>query len=218
MKKTLSPVQRSLNLWAIILIVWSIYRYNFKLPEWFDELIAKPLVFVLPVFYYIQKLEKKDFLKEIWLKTENLSEELLFGVGIGLLFLISANLGVFFKYHRFILFSNNKSLETIGGLFFISLATGITEEILSRGFVLKRLYEDSKNILSASFFASLLFFFLHVPILFTNYKIVGNILLFIMFTDISLSLALSFIFLTRKSLIVPILIHAFYNFFILIFI
>ena len=55
-----TPTQRALNLWAVILIVWSIYRAYFKLPEWFDEFIAKPIVFVLPVFIYIKTVEKKE--------------------------------------------------------------------------------------------------------------------------------------------------------------
>jgi membrane protease YdiL (CAAX protease family) len=101
---------------------------------------------------------------------------------------------------------------------FTALATGISEEILSRGFVLKRLYEDSKNILTSSFFASILFFFLHVPILFTNIKLTGNLLLFFMVTDIILSLFNSFVFLIRKSLFLPIFIHALYNITLLLFI
>jgi len=218
MKKTVSPTQKALNLWAVILIIWSVYRYNFRLPEWFDEFIAKPIVFVLPIFFYITKVEKKNFFKEIWLTRKNLFKEILLGFGIGILFLVSASLGSYFKYQRFNFLSTNRSWENILFLFFISLATGITEEVLSRGFVLKKLYDESKNIISISFFASLLFFFLHVPILFTNAKIIGRLLLLIMFTDLGLSLAISFIFLTRQSLVIPILIHAFYNFFILIFI
>ena len=59
MKSKATPTQKALNLWAVVLIVWAIYRAKFKLPEWFDEFVAKPIVFVLPVYYYIQKIEKK---------------------------------------------------------------------------------------------------------------------------------------------------------------
>jgi len=91
------------------------------------------------------------------------------------------------------------------------LATGITEEILSRGFVLKKLYEQSKNVYSSTFFASVLFFFLHVPILFANPRINGTMLLMFMTTDLLLSMINGIIFLEKKSLTAPILIHAFYN-------
>ena len=59
MKSKVTATQRALNLWAVILIIWSVYRAKFRLPEWLDEFIAKPLVFILPVYYYIRKIEKK---------------------------------------------------------------------------------------------------------------------------------------------------------------
>lgn len=214
----MTTTQKALNLWAIILIVWSIYRANFKMPDWFDEFLAKPLIFILPVYYYIKKIEQKNFFKEIFIEKKQVREDLTIGLGIGLIFAISAVLGNFIKYKKLVFFSTSISPSNVLLLLLIALATGISEEILSRGFILKKLYEESKNILTSSFFASFLFFFLHVPILFTNIKITGGLLLLFMMTDISLSLVLSFIFLSRKSLILPILIHAFYNLAITLFI
>lgn len=218
MKNKITPIQRALNLWAVILIVWSVYRANFKLPEWFDEFIAKPLVFVLPVFYYIKNIEKKEFFDAIWLKTKTLISDISFGLIIGLIFIGSAVLANFVKYHKIIFVNNQYNSLNLIYILLIALATGVTEEILSRGFVLKRLYEESKNIYSSSFFASILFFFLHVPILFTNAKITGNLLLIFMGVDMILSLVISFIYLKEKNLVLPILIHAFYNLTITLFI
>jgi len=218
MRKGASATQKALNLWAIILIVWSIYRANLKMPDWFDEFLAKPLIFILPVYYYITKIEKKNFFREILVEKKQIVKDLLLGFAIGLIFVFSAILGNFIKYKRIVLFSTPASIQSVLFFLLIALATGISEEVLSRGFVLKKLYEESKNILTSSFFASLLFFFLHVPILFTNIKISGGLLLLFMVTDISLSLVLSFIFISRKSLILPILVHAFYNLAIILFI
>ena len=218
MRKEVTTTQKALNLWAIILIVWSIYRANLKMPDWFDEFLAKPLIFILPVYYYITKIEKKNFFKEIYIEKKQVIKDLLIGLGIGLVFIVGAILGNYIKYKKFVLFSTPISPQNIVLFILIALATGISEEILSRGFVLKKLYEESKNIFTSSFFASLLFFFLHVPILFTNIKITGGLLPLFMLTDISLSLVLSFVFLSRKSLVLPILIHAFYNLAITLFI
>jgi len=218
MKKGITATQKALNLWAIILIIWSIYRANFRMPDWFDEFLAKPLIFILPVYYYITKIEKKNFFKEIFIEKNKIVKDILLGLFIGIVFVFSAILGNFIKYGRLILFSTPTSVSNILLVLLIALATGISEEVLSRGFVLKKLYDESKNILTSSFFASLLFFFLHVPMLFSNIKITGNLLLLFMATDISLSLVLSFIFLSRKSLILPILVHTFYNLAIVLFI
>lgn len=219
-KKAVSPTQRVLNLWAIILIVWSIYRSKFSLPEWFDEFIAKPIVFVLPVYYFITKVEKRDFFPSIWFFPKNIFREILLGIGIGFIFVAS---GIFSHYLREGSFSFEKTIfRSLSYPLFltilITLATGISEEILSRGFVLKRLYEESKNLLSSVFISSILFFILHIPILFTNLKLTGNLLVTFMITDLILSLANSFVFIERRSLILPILIHAFYNLTVILYI
>ena len=63
MKQKTSPTQKALNVWAIVLIIWALYRAKFRtdLPIWFDEFIAKPAVFILPIYYYISRYEKKNF-------------------------------------------------------------------------------------------------------------------------------------------------------------
>lgn len=213
MKSKTTPLQKALNLWAVILIVWSIYRTYFKMPEWFDEFIAKPLVFVLPVIYYIKKVDKQNVFTSLYipLKAKKFFQDFLYAVGIGLVFFITAFLAYFIKTRKFISFSHNGGFSNILLIIITALATGITEEILSRGFVLKKLYEESKNPFTSTFFSSILFFFLHVPILFTNPKIGGNLLLVFLATDLLLSMINGLIFIERKSLIIPILLHAFYN-------
>ncbi len=219
MREKPSPTQKALNLWAVILIIWSVYRAYFKMPDWFDEFIAKPLVFVLPVYFYIKKIEKKGFFEGVSLRTKAVFSDALFGLSVGAIFFVSAILANFIKFREISFFgqagfSTPKAFLVV----LIAFATSISEEILSRGFVLKRLYQESKNIYSASFFASVLFFFLHVPILFTNIKVTGNFLLIFMAIDILLSLVNSFIFIEEDNLYLPILIHAFYNITIALFI
>ena len=212
-KKAVTPTQKALNLWAVILIIWSVYRTYLKLPEWFDEFIAKPAVFVLPVFIYIKWVEKKDILSSLYLN-KNLKvflKEFFISLGVGLILLLTALLSVYLKFKKVGLFGNFPSFNQLTLIFITALATGITEEILSRGFILKRLYEESKNAYSSAFFASILFFFLHVPILFASNKINGSMLLVFMATDLLLSMVTGLIMIQRKSLTVPILIHTFYN-------
>jgi len=212
-KKGISSTQKALNLWAVILIAWSIYRTYFKLPEWFDEFLAKPLVFVLPILVYIKSVEKKDILSGLLISKDYkvFIKEFLISVGVGLILMLTALVSIYLRFKKISFIGHFPTLNTFGIILLTALATGITEEILSRGFVLKRLYEESKNAYSASFFASILFFFLHVPILFANNRISGNMLLMFMTTDLLLSMVNGLIMIQRKSLTVPILIHTFYN-------
>lgn len=209
----MSPVQRALNVWAIILIVWAFYRSYLKMPVWFDEFVAKPIVFVLPVFYYITKVDKKDIFEYFFFKTKfaEVIRDFFYSLGFGALFLFTSMAASYFRNGKFVFMGKLPSAQDFSYIVIIALATGVTEEILSRGFVLRKLYEESRNVLSSTFFASVLFFFLHVPILFTNAKITGNMLLVFMITDLLLSMVNGLIFLQRRSLLVPIFIHAFYN-------
>lgn len=211
--KKVTPTQKALNLWAVILILWSVYRAYFKLPEWFDEFVAKPLIFVLPVFVYIKRVEKKDILSGLYLN-KNLKvflKEFFISLGVGLILLLTALLSIYLRFKKIAIFSHFPNFNQLILIFITALATGITEEILSRGFILKRLYEESKNAYSSTFFASILFFFLHVPILFASNKINGTMLLVFMMTDLLLSMITGLIMIQRKSLTAPIFIHAFYN-------
>lgn len=211
--KKVTPTQKALNLWAVILILWSVYRTYLKLPEWFDEFIAKPMVFVLPVFIYIKWVEKKEILSSLYLNKnfKVFLKEFFISLGVGLILLLTALIAVYLRFKKVGLFGHFPGFNQLILIFITALATGITEEILSRGFVLKRLYEESKNAYSSTFFASILFFFLHVPILFASSKINGSMLLVFMVTDLLLSMVTGLIMIQRKSLTVPILIHAFYN-------
>jgi membrane protease YdiL (CAAX protease family) len=212
-KKIVTPMQKALNLWAVILIVWSIYRTYFKLPEWFDEFIAKPLVFVLPVLVYIKSVEKREVLSSLFINKnlKNFVKEFFISFGVGLALLLTALFSIYLRSNKIDLLSHFPSFNRFGLIILTALATGITEEILSRGFILKRLHEESKNVYQSTFFASILFFFLHVPILFASSKINGNMLLIFMVTDLLLSMITGLIMIQRKSLTIPILIHAFYN-------
>lgn len=213
MKSEVTPVQRMLNVWAIVLIIWSLYRVYFKtdLPIWFDEFIAKPLIFLAPVYYYITHYEKKEFLKAVDLRTKNWRSGIVFGLIAGALFFVTGLIVQVVQREEVQISFANGAPGVILFYLAISVATSISEEILSRGFVLKRLYADSKNLFKSVFFASFLFFFLHIPILMTNPEFKGVVLLQVMVTDILLSFAVSFLYLQKKSLFIPILIHAFYN-------
>lgn len=213
MKQQISSIQKVLNAWAIVLILWSVYRVYFRtdLPVWFDEFISKPLIFLVPIYYYITTQEKKDFWKAVDLRTKDWTSGIIFGLATGLLFFITGFVVQVIRSEDVQEFMAKGSMAMVGYYILIAFATSFSEEILSRGFVLKRLYADSKNAINSVFFASFLFFFLHIPILFTDPNMRGAVLLQVMVTDILLSFAVSFLYLQKKSVWVPILIHTFYN-------
>lgn len=208
-KSDVSPTQKILNVWAIVLILWSFYRVTFKsnLPIWFDEFFAKPLIFLFPVFLFVTKSEKKPFFKGIGISLKKNLKDVLFGFGIGSLFICAAFLIRITK--GLPLFSLHVSLESIIWVFSTIMAATV-EQILSTGFVFKHLSEESKNIFRPLIISALLFFFLHIPALFGVDKISGSTLAQMMILNMVLSITTSILFALRKNTIAPILVHTLY--------
>ena len=208
-KSTASPTQRVLNIWAIVLILWSIYRVTFHtdLPIWFDECIAKPLIFLFPVFWYITKFEKKPFWSGVGLKGKRIVRELLFGLSVGSVFVILA-IGVrLMKHGGFPTFS----LAPSSLIWILSTcAAACTEQLLSTGFVFHRLIDESKNMIKPVLLSACLFFFLHVPALFGVEKIANATLIPMIALNVVLSIMTSIVFIMRKNTSAAIVIQALY--------
>ena len=202
------PVYR---LWAWILLAWSIYRYSFKFAEWIDELIFKPLVFVVPVLWYLRVKERRSF-TTIGLTPKNLFTNIYIGLGFGFVFALEGLAANAIKYGKLTIIPI-AAFEQYGLLLllFLSLVTAVTEEILSRGFLFSRILERTKSLPVASLVSTLLFVALHVPILVTSLKLQGTALLLFFATDIVLGVANSLLFYSTGSLVAPILVHLFWN-------
>lgn len=209
-KNSESPTEPILRVWAWILLAWSLYRYFLQLPEWVDELIFKPLVFVLPVIWYVRRIEKKS-LKTIGLTTHNLFQSIYIGLGFGAIFALEGLVAHALKYGKLDV-NPIAAFEQYGFfLLFLSVATAFSEEILSRGFVFSRLYEKTNNLFKSAIVGSSLFVLLHVPMLLTINRLQGPTLILFFVTDFILAFANSMLFASTRSLIAPILVHVFWN-------
>src|SRR3972149_8795552 len=145
------PLTGVFRLWAWVLLVWSVYRYFFHLPEAVDEFIMKPLVFVVPVLWYVLKKEKRP-LSSIGLTGDNFFVSVYTGFGIGFLFALEGLAANFVKYGQFTI-SPIAAFRQYGFfLLLLSIATAFSEELLGRGFLFSRFYEKSnENLMYASF-------------------------------------------------------------------
>jgi len=209
-KKVVSSVTSIFRLWAWILLAWCLYRYFFKLPEWADEFIAKPLVFVAPVIWYVRRKEKQS-LATLGLTRRNFFTSVYIGLGFGVVFALEGLATHVIKYGKL----DVAPIAAFGqyGFFLIilSLATAFSEELLSRGFVFNRLFEKTKNLAYSSVVSSVMFMLLHVPILVTTTKLQGMTLILFFVTDFVLAVANSLLYYNTGSLVAPILVHIFWN-------
>lgn len=205
---TLEPVYQ---VWGWTLLAWSLYRYFFKLPETVDEFIAKPLVFLGPLLWYVVKIEKRDLIS-LGLTTKNLFMNLYVGIGFGFVFALEGIAANAIKYGK-IQINPIAAFEQYGMvmLLVLSVATAVSEEILNRGFLFGRIMEKTKNLPKAVILSTLLFVLLHVPILVTSLHLQGTMLILFFLTDFILGMANSLLYYNTKSLLAPILVHVFWN-------
>ncbi len=205
---SLDPVYQ---LWGWIALAWALYRYFLRLPEWADEFVFKPLVFVVPVLWYVLKKERRS-LSSLGLTGKNLFTAIYIGLGFGFVFALEGLAANAIKYGK-LQINPIAAFEQygMGTLLLLSLATAFSEELLSRGFVFNRIWEKTKNLPYASIVSTALFVLLHLPILIAMHKLQGVTLILFFMTDIILGLANSLLFATTASLVAPILVHLFWN-------
>lgn len=200
--------------WFGIFLAWALYRAYFVLPEWVDELLVKPLIFVIPVILVVRFRERNSLCSlGICPTGKSFFLDLYIGVVIGIVFALEGLFSNYLKYGQFS-FLPILALKTAGGIvpfLVINIVSAIWEEFLGRGYLYQRLYQVTGRELHSAFTSSSLFFLLHIPIIFTRLHLRGTSLLVYMLTTVLLGITNCYILASRRSLTLPILIHAFWN-------
>ena len=199
------------HVWGWIAIAWALYRYFFRLPEWADEFIFKPLVFVLPVIWYVRMKERAK-LTSLGLTTKDLFTSIYIGLGFGFVFALEGLVANAIKYGKLTIVPIGAFTQYgMATLLLLSFATAVSEEILSRGFVFNRLIAAKKSLPYASIISTLMFVLLHVPILVLSLHLQGPALILFFITDFVLGFANSLLLYNTGSLVAPVLVHIFWN-------
>jgi len=206
-KRVVSPTQKAFNVWGLILIAWAFYRstYGLGMPVAIDELIIKPLLFVVPVLYYIKHFEHKDLIAGLWLYSKSIWKDIQFGL------ILSIPLIAFFAYIA--LFQNkNLSWSQLPIIFIVAFAMSISEEILSRGFVARHIWQETHSVVKTIIQASLLYIFLRIPHIMTMPEIFGQKLIWFFLAELLVAVTATGIYLWRRSLITVIIVRTIYSF------
>jgi len=201
-------LKEMLTFYAIILLLWTAYRIFFHYNEGFDEFIAKPILWLIPLFYL-----KKNILKETIKSLKiNISYNIFLGLSIGVVY--------FFLYTLFASFrfgppAVNPDHLTIGKVFLqmlIALSTGYIEELVFRKYLLEEallLYNDR---FVANSFITILFTLIHLPIIIFVYKYsLLSTFSYLILLAIS-GFIYGLVYLKNKSLIASTATHCIWNF------
>jgi membrane protease YdiL (CAAX protease family) len=201
-------IEKLLTSWGVIVILWSIFRSSIPLPVWFSELIAKPLIFILPVYWFVSKNEKMGhFWAKIGFPKKGLVKELLLTLLLMALIIGFGFLSLLTSQSVKIVFINQIDLSHWGSLLGLAFLSAFSEEIVGRGFLFNYLLKYSKSFMLSLFVSSTLFFVLYLPGALTlnmsGMDLVLNLLL-----NFMLSFVTAIAFYLRKNLLPAIGVHA----------
>lgn len=156
-------LRRVFGFFGYLLVVWGFYRLIFKLPDEVEELILKPLLWLVPTFWLVFFVEKRGFQSIGW-TVRNLFQGVYLGTGMGMIFVLGGFLVNFVKYGQvnFAAFQGFSPLFV--GAIGLSLATAVSEETVFRGYILRRLREVFRSQWVAIITTSVLFVTIYLPV------------------------------------------------------
>jgi membrane protease YdiL (CAAX protease family) len=148
-------------LFTFLFLIWGCYRLIFKLPDEVEEIVVKPLIWIIPVLYLVKK-EKTD-LESIGITFKNLFKSIYISLILGSFFAFLAFITNYIKYGKFN-FGANLGQEGLLLSFGLSFITAISEEIVFRGYIFTRLWTALNDEWEANLFSTIAWTLIHVPV------------------------------------------------------
>lgn len=197
-----------------LLLVWGLYRFLFKFPDEVEELIIKPIIWLLPLIYFLKK--EKQGISSLGVTSKNLFPAVYFALGLGAFFVIEALIINFVKYQG-LNFNANIGQTTLLFSLGLSFATAVTEELVFRGYIFNRVWwilgkEWPANIITSFFWA-----LIHLPITIFVWKLSPEASLTYFVLTMIFGMGSAFVFARTKNIFSSILLHVLWEWPIILF-
>jgi len=209
----LTRLKYALGFFSYLLVVWGFYRLIFEFPEWVEEIVLKPLIWLVPMVFLIVK--EKSTLSEIGVNFRNLSKTMYFVLALGVLFVLEA-MGLNYLKHGGLNFAGE-----IGGAFWyvfgISLVTAIVEELVYRGYIFSRVWDAMSNEWVSNLVTSVGWTILHFPVALFGWELRSFAFVITMGLVFIFSMGSGFIFARTRNVFGSILLHLLWQWPIILF-
>jgi len=214
MSKKETAIKHATVLAVYLLIVWGFYRLFFKLPEEIEELIIKPIVWLLPVIYLVKK--EGGNLSSVGITTKKLFPAIYFTLALGAVFAIEAIIINFVKHGGFEFAANigEKALITSLGITFV---TAFSEEVSFRGYLFNRVWSALDNEWLANIATSIVWALVHIPIAIFVCKLSLAYVLTYLFLTAIFGVGSAFVFARTRNVFSSILLHILWQWPIILF-
>ncbi len=199
---------------AYLLVVWGLYRLLIKFPDEVEELVIKPVIWLLPIFYILKR--EKSNLASIGISLQNLFPSVYFVLGLGAVFVIEAVIINYIKHGGMNFGANLGSSPFIIALG-LSFVTAISEEISFRGYLFNRLWQLTKNEWLANALSTLLWILIHVPVTIFVWKLTFSAAAIYLFITALFGMGSAFIFARTGNVFSSIVLHVLWEWPIILF-
>jgi membrane protease YdiL (CAAX protease family) len=197
-------LKNAISLFTFLLIIWGFFRLIFKLPDWVEEVIMKPLIWITPVLYLVRR--ERSNLESIGVTSKNLFPAIYSSLTLGSLFAVEAIITNFIKYGQFN-FAANLGKDTMILSLGLSFVTAISEEIVFRGYIFTRLWNSLNNEWQANIISSILWTIIHIPVtIFVNKPSLQQGIVYLFLTFI-FGVGSCYIYARSKNVASSILLH-----------
>ncbi len=203
-------------IYVAILVLWSLYRYLFKLPLYLEETLIKGLVFASPIFLFPIKGVKSK-LVSLGITTKTFFRSVYFGIMAGMILGFAGQIGNIIRHGQITFNSYGLSPANIGYFLIFSLITAFWEQLLFAGYFLAKIKPVIKDEVSQTLIIGSAFALIHLPALLFVQHLDPAQLLLSFFLLLSLGVSCVILRLRFNNLIAPIMVHALWGITIYLF-
>ena len=210
-----TTIIKNVTVYSVYLILtWAFYRFLFRLPDQVEELIVKPVLWLVPVFWF---LKKEGFgISSLGITFKKLFPAIYLSIGLGAIFVAEGLLTNLLKYGGFNFGANLGSVPFMASLG-LSFVTAFSEETAFRGYIFGRLLMVFKNELTANIIQTLIWTAIHIPIVFFVWGYgLSQGMVYLVLTAL-FGLGSAFIFARTKNIFGSVILHVLWEWPIILF-
>lgn len=197
-----------------LLVVWSLYRVSFHLSPYIEEIIIKPLIWLLPIFLILRN--KKDKLVSLGITSKNLFPAIYLSLALGSIFAIEAIFLNFIKYNGFN-FSANIGDQAFFYSIILSFITAFSEEVSFRGYMFSRIWKATGNEWLANLVTTGIWTLIHIPVMIFVLKIDMVSMLVQLFITAIFGVGSAFLFARTRNVFSSVFLHVLWEWPIILF-
>lgn len=199
---------------AYLLIIWGLYRFLMQLPSEVEELVIKPILWLIPVFVVTRK--EGLGLDSLGITLRNLFPSVYLSLALGSFFVMEAVIINFLK-HNGLSFAANIGDKALPAALAVSFATAVSEEISFRGYIFNRLWLALKNEWLANAVTTGAWVLIHVPIYIFVLQLGVSATLVNLFVTALFGFGSAFVFARTRNVFSSIFLHVLWEWPIILF-